>query len=121
MGLRNFSSYNGLDRVAQIAGIPLAPFILLGTLSVFISFIAQYFFGIIGFLFIVLVLPVFFFLRQITETDDKALHILVLEFKFILKRRLYKEYGNTLTFFPSKYLRNEKSIQQNFENSIFND
>lgn len=118
---RKFSSYNGLDRVALIAGIPLIPFILLGTFSVFISFIAQYFLGIIGFAFLLLFLPIFLFLRQITETDDKALRIFGLEFQSIFKRRLYKEFGNTLTFLPSKYLRNEKCIKQNFENSIFHD
>lgn len=118
---RKFSSYNGLDRVALIAGIPLIPFILLGTFSVFISFIAQYFLGIIGFAFLILFLPIFLFLRQITETDDKALRIFSLEFQFIFKRRLYKEFGNTLTFLTSKYLRNEKRIKQNFENSIFHD
>lgn len=118
---RKFSSYNGLDRVALIAGIPLIPFILLGTFSVFISFVAQYFLGIIGFAFLLLFLPLFLFLRQITETDDKALRIFGLEFQYIFKRRLYKEFGNTLTFLPSKYLRNEKCIKQNFENSIFHD
>lgn len=118
---RKFSSYNGLDRVALIAGIPLIPFILLGTFSVFISFIAQYFLGIIGFAFLLLFLPIFLFLRQITETDDRALRIFGLEFQSIFKRRLYKEFGNTLTFLPSKYLRNEKCIKQNFENSIFHD
>ena len=105
----------------MIAGIPLIPFILLGTFSVFISFVAQYFLGIIGFAFLLLFLPLFLFLRQITETDDKALRIFGLEFQYIFKRRLYKEFGNTLTFLPSKYLRNEKCIKQNFENSIFHD
>lgn len=121
MSYRQFSSYNGLDRVALVAGIPLVPFILLGTVSVFISFIAQYFLGIIGFAFLILFLPIFLFVRQITATDDQALRILAIEIKFTLKRRLYKEYGNTLTFLSSKYLRNEKRIKQDFENSIFND
>lgn len=118
---RKFSSYNGLDRVALIAGIPLIPFVLLGTFSVFVSFVAQYFLGIIGFAFLLLFLPVFLFLRQITETDDKALRIISIEFHYIFKRRLYKEFGNTLTFLSGKYLRNEKRIKQNFENSIFHD
>lgn len=121
MAYRTFSSYNGLDRVALIGGIPLLPLIMLGTLSVFLSFIAQIFLGMIGFLFILLFLPLFLFLKQITETDDKALHIMGIELRFILKRRLYKEFGNTLTFLPSKYLRNEKCIKQNFENSILHD
>ena len=112
---RTFSSYTGLDRVVLIWGVPLIPFMLLGTLSVFIGFAGQYFFGIVGILFTFIMLPIFFFVRSITEQDDQALKILGLEIKFIFKRAFFKEFGNTLTFLPTRYLRNAKRIQQDFE------
>jgi hypothetical protein len=61
-GLRTFSSYTGLDRVVLIWGVPMIPFMLLGTLSVFIGFAGQFFFGLIGFLFTFIMLPIFFLL-----------------------------------------------------------
>lgn len=113
--LRSFSSYTGLDRVVLIWGVPLVPFMLLGTLSVFIGFAGQFFFGLVGILFTFIMLPIFFFVRSITEQDDQALRILALEIKFIFKRAFFKEFGNTLTFLPTRYLKDVKRIQQDFE------
>ena len=114
-GLRTFSSYTGLDRVVLIWGVPMIPFMLLGTLSVFIGFAGQFFFGLIGFLFTFIMLPIFFFVRSLTEQDDQALRILWIEIKFMFKRSFFKEFGNTLTFLPTRYLRDAKRIQQAFE------
>lgn len=109
---RRFSSYNGLDRVVMMFGVPLIPAVILFMATLFISLIAQQFLGLIGFAFLGLGLPIFLFLKQISETDDRALSILALEILFKMKRRYYSEFGNTLTYLPTKYLRNGKYIQQ---------
>lgn len=112
---REFSSYNGLDRVAMFMGVPLLPAVALLTLSVAIMFLGLYFFGMVGFLFALLLLPAALFLRVISETDDRALNMLALEMKFRSKRVAYEEFGKTLTFLPERYLRYEKVAQQFFE------
>ena len=111
---REFSSYKALDRTALFMGIPLLPAVLLLTLSVLIMFVGLYFFGIIGFLFALLLFPVAFFLRTITFNDDKATDIMMIELRFRAKRMAYEEFGNTLTFQPDRYLRYEKTNEQNF-------
>ena len=112
---RKFSSYNGLDRVVMIFGVPLIPAVIVFMIVMFGALIASKIIGLIGFAFLGLGLRVFLFLRLICETDDKALNILALEMLFRLKRKNYQEFGNTLTYVPMKYLRNGKYIQQIFK------
>lgn len=111
---REFSSYNGLDRTALFMGIPLLPAIGLLTMSVFVMFIGLIFFGIVGFLFILLLTPIAFFLRSITYNDDKALEMLALELRYRSKRKAFEEFGNTLTYMPDRYLRYKETNEQNF-------
>lgn len=111
---REFSSYNGLDRTALFMGIPLLPAIGLLTMSVFVMFIGLIFFGIVGFLFILLLTPFAFFLRSITYNDDKALEMLALELRYRSKRKAFEEFGNTLTYMPERYLRYKETNEQNF-------
>lgn len=113
---REFSSYKALDRTALFMGVPLLPAVLLLTLSVGIMFIGMYLFGIIGFLFALLLAPLAFFMRTITYNDDKALDIMLLEMRFRAKRTAYEEFGNTLTFQPDRYLRYDIANEQNFIN-----
>lgn len=118
---RSFPSYNGLDRVIMFMGVPLVPAVIIFLILLLVSFIAQRILGIIGFAFLALGLPIFLFLKQISETDDRAMNMLILEMRFRLKRRYYREYGNTLTYLPNKYLRNGKYIQQILKQAnIFN-
>lgn len=114
---REFSSYNGFDRTAMFMGIPLLWAIGLLTLAVFVMFVGMYFFDMVGFLFILLVLPIALFLRMISQTDDKALDILKLEIYYRLKRVAYKEFGNTLTFMPDAYLRPKDNFTEFFTNT----
>ena len=113
---REFSSYNGFDRTVMIMGVPLLWAIGILTMSVFIMFIGFYFFQMMGFLFALLLLPLFFFLRLISHGDDKALDMLVLEMKFRLKRVAFKELGNTLIFSNDESLRPKNSLIEEFTN-----
>ena len=117
---REFSSYNGLDRVAMIGGVPLLVFIGLMGLSVLVSLIAQVFYGIVGFLFVLFVIPVFLFIRMLVANDDKAIRLLFIEMLFKAKKTNFKGFKNTLTFTPTRYLENESSIESIFVDEIDN-
>ena len=107
-------SYNALERTAMFMGVPLLPAVLLLVVALFIFLVGGNTFGMAGFLFGFIVFPVFLFLRQISQTDDKALYILYLEIIFKFKRVAFKEFGNTLTFIPERYLDYEAVILQDF-------
>lgn len=107
-------SYNALDRTAMFMGVPLLPAVLLLVVALLIFLVGGNTFGVAGFMFGFVVFPVFLFLRQISETDDRALYILYLEIVFRLKRVAFSEFGNTLTMTPERYLDYEAVILQNF-------
>ena len=109
-----YPSYNALDRTAMFMGVPLIPAVLLLMVALIIFVVGGNFFGVTGFMFGLLVFPLFLFLRQISQTDDKALRILYIETIFRLKRVAFKEFGNTLTFVPERYLRYDDIVQQDF-------
>lgn len=115
MEYRQFPSYNALDRQVLILGVPVLPMMGLGVASIIIYFIGQALFGLVGLLFIFVLFPIFLFLRKISESDDRAMNILFMELLFFFRRSHYKEFGNTLTFLPNQYLRNERVIIQTFE------
>lgn len=118
---RSYPSYNGLDRVVMIFGVPLIPATLMFVVLLFVALLAQKLLGLIGVAFLALGLPIFLFLKQISETDDRAMEMLMLEMVFRFKRKYYQEFGNTLTYLPNKYLRNGKYIQQVLkQTNVFN-
>lgn len=114
---QEYNSYNGLDRTVLFMGVPLLWAVLLLVVSVVTMFLGMFAIdGLWGFLFALVWLPVGFFLRQISQTDDKALDMLKLEFIYRFKRRGYKEFGNTLTFVPERYMRYKPTNEQYFYN-----
>lgn len=112
---KEYPSYNALDRTAMFMGVPLLPAVMLLMVALLIFLVGGNTFGVAGFMFGFIVFPVFLFLRQISQTDDKALHMLYLEMEFKLRRVAFKEFGNTLTFVPERYLRDEDIISENFK------
>lgn len=111
---KEYPSYNALDRTAMFMGVPLIPAVLLLMVALIVFVVGGNFFGVTGFMFGLLVIPIFLFLRQISQTDDKALRILYIETIFRLKRVAFKELGNTLTFVPERYLKHDDIVQQDF-------
>lgn len=109
---REFSSYSALDREAMIRGVPLLPFIATIAFGVMATLAAQIKFGIVGFAFILFIVPIVLFLRLLVMNDDKAIRILAIETLFKSKRRGFSNFNDTLTFMPSRFLRNESSIEQ---------
>ncbi|OBX64351.1 hypothetical protein A9299_10115 [Moraxella osloensis] len=117
---REFSSYNGLDRVPMAGGVPLLLFIGLIGLSVLISLIAQIFFGIVGYLFAFFAVPLFGFVRMLVANDDKAIRLLFIELYFKFKYKKFSGFKDTLTFTPTRYLKNESSIESIFVDELDN-
>lgn len=109
---REFSSYSALDREAMMGGVPLLPFIATIAFGVMATLAAQIKFGIVGFAFILFVIPIILFLRLLVANDDKAIRILAIETFFKSKRKGFANFNNTLTFLPTRFLRNESSIEQ---------
>lgn len=117
---REFSSYSALDREAMIGGVPLLPFIATIAFGVMSTLAAQIKFGIVGYAFILFIVPIVLFLRLLVMNDDKAIRILTIETFFKSKRRGFSNFNDTLTFMPSRFLRNESSIEQVVGNSFDN-
>lgn len=111
---KKYSSLNGLGRVAMLAGVPLIPAIVVLAIFLCLSFVLQIFVGIIAFLSVIFLIPIFIFMRQLTATDDGALRIFGLELLCILKRKNYALFGKTLTFLSSEYGANVKALKSHF-------
>lgn len=83
---KEYPSYNALDRTAMFMGVPLLPAVMLLMVALLIFLVGGNTFGVAGFMFGFVVFPIFLFLRQISQTDDRALYVLYLEMIFKLKR-----------------------------------
>lgn len=116
-----YSSYNAASRTAMFMGVPLMVVVLMMVLALVCAFIAQALLGLIGLLVVFPFFPIFLFIRQLTQTDDKAMRILMLEGLFFMKYRVlksqsYQVFGKTITFTPSSYTRHVETYQPFFEN-----
>ena len=101
-----YSSYEGLSRVAMLAGVPIIPGFII--LVVFMA-TAMFLYACLRFerlsgIFL-LALPCIFFLRMLTKRDDQALRILGLEIYWWFVRRKSNLFGDTLTITATKFGR----------------
>ncbi len=113
-----YPSYNGLARTALIMGaFPLVPTVLICIAAILIALILQAFIGPAGLLFVLLAVPVLFFLKSVCETDDRAMSILWLEIKTWSKRANTRFWNNTYTLTPIKYGHHHHVYKRFFENS----
>lgn len=111
--VQEYASLKALDRESLFLGVPLLPAVgLLGIGVLLFLFGGR--FGMSGFLLGFLVMPVFLFLRQICEHDDKAIRITLLEVRYRLKRAGFLEYGHTLTYLPERYFHHDELVLQAF-------
>lgn len=95
-------------------GIPLILWLVLLLCGLALFLLGIFLLGGIGMLLPILLFPVALFFKQICATDDKAIRILFLEINFKTQRKFYQEFNNTLTFLPSKYLKDEKAISESY-------
>jgi len=107
-----YPSFNALSRVAMVWGIPIVALILVALASMLLAVIAAAFIGVGGIFFAVVGVPVLLFIKQISENDDQALRIAVLEFRCRLMRRNAKLFGNTFTLSPMRYGRRKHAYKR---------
>jgi type IV secretion system protein VirB3 len=118
---QEFISYNGLGRSPTIWGIPymFGLFFCCGALVV--AMVCGLTFGPLGWLVGALAIPVLFYVKLISETDDKAIRLVAIEMKwFLIKffRGNAKYFGGTMTIAPISYGRKFKYVKRYFENAI---
>ena len=100
-----YSSYEGLSRVAMLAGVPIIPgFIILVVFMATAMFLMPVY-GLKAFGIFLLALPCIYFLRILTKRDDQALRILGLEIYWWFVRRKSNLFGDTLTITATKFGR----------------
>ncbi|MGD9569842.1 MAG: VirB3 family type IV secretion system protein [Sedimentibacter sp.] len=114
--IKEFASLNGLGRPAMIGGIPLKVGLFIIVVSVVISFIAQIFIGIMGFLTIVFAIPILLGIKAMTATDDHALRILWFEVKFFFKKLFAGKqiYGGKFYIVSSNNLKQDVAYYRKF-------
>ena len=100
-----YSSYEGLSRVAMLAGVPIIPgFIILVVFMVTAMFLMPVY-DLKAFGIFLLALPCIYFLRMLTKRDDQALRILGLEIYWWFVRRKSNHFGDALTITATKFGR----------------
>jgi type IV secretory pathway VirB3-like protein len=124
--IKVFSSLNGLGRPATMAGVPIKMLLTIVGLTLTLSFIAQIFFGMLGFLVLLFAVPFILLIRQLTASDDHAIRILFLELKYFFKRLVagddvFKDKTKSKVLFLSSEVlnKNVKYFKQYFKASKF--
>jgi type IV secretion system protein VirB3 len=100
-----YSAFNGLGRVAMVAGVPLMAALCMFVPVVLVTLILAAVYGPGGLLFFSVLVPVFIYVKNLCDTDDQALRILWLEVQCAVRRRYAFLYGKSLTIAPIKYGR----------------
>lgn len=113
-----YSSYNGLSRVAMVGGVPLMAVVAIAMLSMVVGFTGAAFLGIGGVLFAGIGVPVFFYIKKISESDDQAMRITALELWCRITRRGGSKFGDTYTLSPMQYGRREHVYKRYFKKIV---
>ena len=101
-----YASYNGLNRVALVMGIPLMPFLFGAFLSVFLGFPALMMWGIVGILIPAVVFLGLFILKLLCEDDPNAIDVIRWKIKgYFLRVRLG---GKVMSFHSLRDNKEEK-------------
>lgn len=108
-------TFNGLARQAMVMGVPLPALAACGFAGMMATLVAMPFLQGSALFFLLLPLPVIFFLRTICANDDQALRIYLYEFKWLLRKRNAKLFNGTLTILAIKFGRQLSDYQRFFE------
>jgi type IV secretion system protein VirB3 len=109
-----YPAYNGLARVAMVWGVPLMTALAIFCPVVIVSIVLAALLGPGGLLFLLVIVPVFIFIKQMCESDDQALSMLWLELKIVMLRRYTNLFGKSFTLAPIKYGRRLPVYRQVF-------
>lgn len=116
-----YISYNGLARRPMIWGIPYMAGLAIMCVSLLGGMMMGTFVHKIGWLFVLIGIPIALFCKSLCETDDRAIDILLIEIKWVLIKLISgnaKYYGGTLTIAPTTYGRKQKNVKRYFETTI---
>ena len=105
-----YASFNGLGRVATVYGVPYMVILSAFSICMLLSVVAALVFGLIGFAFALVIVPVFFYLRFLCATDDRAFTILLIECEWLAQKLFSgssQYFGGSLVIFPIKYGRDD--------------
>jgi type IV secretion system protein VirB3 len=116
-----YISYNGLGRSPMIWGIPYMTGLIVMCVSLLGGMLLGTFIGGLGWLFALIGVPILLFVKIISENDDRAVRILILEAKWVLIKLISgnaKYYGGTMTIAPITYGRKLKNVKRYFKTTI---
>jgi len=116
-----YISYNGLNRSPMVWGIPYMAGLTTLCFSLLGGLILGTFVSKLGWLFILLGIPIALFIKMMCINDDKAIDILLLETKWTFIKKLSGNaqfYGGTLTISPIQYGRRFKHVKRYFKKTI---
>lgn len=115
--VQEYMSFNGLNRNAMVWGVPFMPLLFIGSTVVLATVISAIKFGPPAGFFLLILIPIFAFLKLISITDDHAIDILVQEIYWVILKLVSgnaKFFGGTLTFSPIKYGRRSENVKRYF-------
>ena len=116
-----YISYNGLGRSPMIWGIPYMAGLFIMCVSMLGGLALGTFIGGAGWLFCLIGVPIGLFVKNLCETDDKAVRILLLETKWLLIKKFSGNaefHGQTMAIAPTTYGRKLKYVKRYFEKTI---
>lgn len=116
-----YISYSAMARSPMVWGIPFMALLSIGTGSLLLGYVSSFLFGLAGYLFALIAIPVLLFIKQISVTDDKAFNILLLEVKWKLIKSLTgnsKFYGGAMMIAPVSYGRKVSDVKQFIEKTV---
>jgi len=108
-----YISYNALGRSPMFWGIPYMVMLGVGSGSLMLGLIAGMVGGGLGWLLTLIAIPILIFVKVISVTDDKAINILLLEFKWTIIKKIIgnpKIFGGTMGIAPTSYTRKNKDV-----------
>lgn len=114
-GRTGYLSYGGMARSPMVWGIPFMAMLMIGSSSLMLGLIAGSFLGLSGWMLSLIGVPVLLFIKQISSTDDKAAHILMIEAKWILLKTLFgnsKYHGGAMKIAATNYGRKVRDVKR---------
>ncbi|MDD2892531.1 MAG: VirB3 family type IV secretion system protein [Halothiobacillaceae bacterium] len=117
-GKKGYITYNGMARTSMPMGVPYMALMSLLSVGAMSSMLAGNIFGPVGWLVGLLVVPILFFIKTISATDDKAMRLLWLEVVWAARKLFFGNssfYGGAMAIAPISYKRKYKDVKRAFK------
>lgn len=113
-----YPTFNGLNRQAMIWGVPLIPFMVCFFVLMMFFMMTMAFLGGKSLFILLLVIPIFLALKNISANDDQAFKIYGIEIKWYLRKQHAELFNGTTTIVSTKYGRQISDYQRFFQQSF---